>query len=43
MTLLIACLLIHGFGMAHWWYIVASVLWIWKVTIFVLKETNESN
>ena len=28
MTLFIACLLIHGFGMAKGWYVAAVILWV---------------
>jgi hypothetical protein len=27
MTLFIACILIHQFGMAWWWYLAAAVIW----------------
>ena len=28
MTMLIACLLIHHYDMAWWWYAVAGITWI---------------
>ncbi len=36
MTLLIACLLIHGFGLSPVWYVVAGIVWIVFGTINVL-------
>ncbi len=28
MTLLISCLLIHGFGLSPVWYVVAGIMWL---------------
>lgn len=35
MTLLIACLLIHNFDMAWWWYAVAAGLWSIKAYLVI--------
>ena len=37
MTLFIACMLIYGFKLPGFLYAVATVLWVMKVSVVVLK------
>ena len=42
MTLLIACLLIHGFQLSPFWYIVASILWCCRISARVVTNLAQN-
>ena len=42
MTLFIACILIHHFGMIWWWYLVATVVWAASILAKVYWTVEDS-
>ena len=42
MTLFIACILIHQFGMAWWWYPIAAAIWAVRVGLHMWWSRDES-
>jgi uncharacterized membrane protein YeiB len=42
MTLFIACILIHQFGMAWWWYLVATAIWAVSFALQMWWSRDES-
>ena len=43
MTLFIACILIHHFGMAWWWYPIAAAIWAAGVAVQLWWTHNETS
>jgi hypothetical protein len=42
MTLFIACILIHHFGMGWWWYLAAAIIWTASVAVQMWWSRDES-
>jgi hypothetical protein len=40
MSLFIACVLIYNFKMVAWWYVVAAIIWIARLSYLDLKWTR---